>query len=78
MAEVPAKIMKIAAVTPGKLAIDAVPIDPDDYMVLACALEGQADCISSGGHHLIDLREFEGVRILDPGAYLQAFAKPEA
>jgi uncharacterized protein len=41
----------------------AVPADPDDEAVLACALAGAADIIVSGDHHLLDLGSFRGVPI---------------
>lgn len=52
---------------------DAVPsvieADPDDDEVLACALAGEADYIVSGDPHLLDLREYQGIRILSPAAF---------
>jgi putative PIN family toxin of toxin-antitoxin system len=36
---------------------DAVPDDPDDNHIIACAIEGCADLIVSGDHHLLDLAE---------------------
>ncbi len=42
----------------------AVPEDPADEMVLACALDGLADLIVSGDSHLLDLGEYAGVPIL--------------
>ena len=47
--------------------------DPDDDMFLACALAGEADTIISGDHHLLDLARYQGVEILDPGAFLDAW-----
>ena len=37
------KLSKIVTWTPGKLTVTAVPEDPADDMVLACAVEGEAD-----------------------------------
>jgi putative PIN family toxin of toxin-antitoxin system len=52
---------------------DAVPsvieADPDDDEVLACALAGEAEYIVSGDPHLLDLREYQGIRILSPAAF---------
>lgn len=39
-------------------------IDPDDNRILECAVAGQADYIVSGDHHLLDMRQFEGIPIL--------------
>jgi putative PIN family toxin of toxin-antitoxin system len=38
--------------------------DPDDDMVLACALACQADYIVSGDHHLLNLGEYKEISIL--------------
>ena len=40
--------------------------DPDDDMVIATALEGRAAYIVSGDKHLLELKQFRGIRILNP------------
>jgi putative PIN family toxin of toxin-antitoxin system len=45
------------------IAIDAC-IDPDDNRILECADAGQADYIVSGDHHLLDMKQFQGIPIL--------------
>ena len=50
--------------------IDAVPEDPSDNRVLECALE--ADYIVSGDHHLLNLREFRGIKIVTAAELLRA------
>ena len=69
------KLEKIALVTPGSLAVSAVKDDPSDDIYLACAVEGNADFIVSGDHHLTDLRVFHGIRIVNPAAFLKAIAE---
>jgi uncharacterized protein len=44
--------------------------DPSDDHVLACAVAGNADYIVTGDPHLLDLGEYEGIRILRPAAFL--------
>ena len=54
-----------ALVLPGKTDVSgAIPADPDDEHVLACALEGLADFIVSGDRHLLELKEYQGIPIL--------------
>ncbi|WP_244085135.1 putative toxin-antitoxin system toxin component, PIN family [Desulforhabdus sp. TSK] len=65
------KTEKIAIVTPGELAIDVITADCSDNIILACAVEGNADCIVSGDHHLKDLGAFQGIDILDAAAFLE-------
>ena len=50
--------------------MDEVDDDPDDNKVLACALEGKADFIVSGDHHLTDIGSFRGIPIVKPDAFL--------
>lgn len=48
----------------------AVCRDPDDNAVIEAAIAGGADYIVSGDQDLLDLREFEGIRILTPSEFL--------
>jgi hypothetical protein len=45
-------------------------IDPDDNRILECALAGHADCIVSGDHHLLDMKSFRGIAILNINGFL--------
>ena len=60
----------VADVVEGRLAVSAVPHDPDDNKYLAAALEGHAEFVVSGDAHLLDLHEYEGIRIVTPRAFL--------
>lgn len=65
------KLIKIAVITPGNLDLEVIQEDPSDNMILACAVEGEADFIITGDHHLTDLRIFQGIKIIDPAAFLK-------
>jgi putative PIN family toxin of toxin-antitoxin system len=65
------KIVRVAIMTPGKAEICRVDKDPSDNMLLSCAIEGNADFIISGDHHLTNLVSFEGITIVNPDAFLQ-------
>jgi putative PIN family toxin of toxin-antitoxin system len=60
----------VADVVEGKVVVSAVSDDPDDNKYLAAALEGRAEFVVSGDAHLLDLHEYEGIRILTPRAFL--------
>ena len=61
-----------ALVVPGETdATGAVPADPTDEMVLACAVEGQADLLVSGDRHLLDLGEYQGIPIVTAREFLE-------
>jgi putative PIN family toxin of toxin-antitoxin system len=51
--------------------------DPDDDHVLAAAVAGGADFIVSGDRHLLSLREYRGIRIISPAAFLALLASEE-
>lgn len=44
--------------------------DPDDDNIIECAVEGKANMIVSGNNHLLELKEFEGIQILNPADFL--------
>jgi putative PIN family toxin of toxin-antitoxin system len=50
--------------------------DPNDEMVLECALAAEADLIVSGDKkHRLSLREFRGIPIIPPAEFLRRLAK---
>jgi len=54
-----------------KQAINIILEDPGDNMVLECALEAEADYIVSGDHHLLNVGEFRGVKIVTAAELLK-------
>jgi len=44
--------------------------DPEDDRFLECAVAGSAEVIVSGDAHLLDLKEYRGIQILSPAAFL--------
>ncbi len=63
--------LRDAAIFVEPIAVPAVIADdPSDDHVLACAVAGDADFIVSGDRHLVDLREYQGIRISRPAAFL--------
>ena len=66
---------RASILTQGRFNVDQVKEDPLDNKYLSAALEAKADFIVSGDHHLKDLKVFEGIRILDPSAFLVLMTK---
>jgi hypothetical protein len=54
--------------------IEAISADPYDNMVLECAVTAHADYIVTGDAHLLELKEFEAVRIVTPAQFLERAA----
>ena len=69
------KIVKTAIVVSGKTKVHRIDKDPSDNMLLSCAIEGKADFIISGDHHLTDLISFEGISIVNPDTFLKFMKK---
>ncbi len=65
------KILRVSAITPGVVKVQGVCPDPQDDMFLACGLEGQADFIISGDKHLLDLKTYQGIQIVNPATFLE-------
>lgn len=65
-------IERVSVERPAPLGeIERVTGDPDDDLVLACAVGAQADLLVSGDRqHLVPLGEHRGVQILTPQALL--------
>jgi putative PIN family toxin of toxin-antitoxin system len=53
------------------IRVNVVTADPNDNIILECALESKADIIVSGDQHLLAVIEFRGIRIVSPADYLK-------
>lgn len=71
------RIMRVAQITSGAVMVQGVAADPSDDIFLACALEGQAEFIVSGDHHLTDLKNYQGIRIIPPAAFIGVMSELE-
>ena len=49
----------------------AIIADDPDNRILECAVAGQADFIISGDHHLLDLKNYQGIKIVTPARFLE-------
>jgi putative PIN family toxin of toxin-antitoxin system len=65
-----AQMRNTARWTPGRIRVNAVAADPDDNIVIACAVEGKAGYIITGDRHLLALETYEGISILSPADFL--------
>ncbi len=54
--------------------LNAVPRDPEDNMVLECAIEGQAQYVVSRDNDLLVLKEFRGIQIVRASDFLKVLA----
>jgi len=57
--------------------IEVIPDDPEDNKFIECAVISGANYIVSGDKHLLDLKEYSGIKILKASEYLAIFEKKE-
>ena len=77
VAQLIALLEQDALVVPGHADVArTVTDDPADEMVLACAVDAQADVIVSGDHHLVDLGSFRSISILTARQFLERLETP--
>jgi len=69
------RMTRVSFIVPGTTEIQEIKDDPADNKYLSAAIEGKADFIVSGDHHLKDLKTFRGIRILDPSTFLALMTK---
>lgn len=63
-------LMAISEYVEVRSKIDLVKADPTDNIFLNLAIDGQADVIVSGDHHLLDLKEFNDIPITSVRKFL--------
>lgn len=51
--------------------VDQVVDDPTDNVFLGVAVQGNCQAIVSGDHHLLDLKQFRGIRIVTASEFVR-------
>ena len=69
------RISKWADVVKPTKRISAIAHDEPDNRILECALKAKADYIVSGDSDLLDLKEYEGIKIITPAQFLKILEK---
>ena len=59
-------------VTPEK-RVKVIEDDSNDNRILECALEAKADFIISEDHHLLELKEYQSIRIITPSDLMKEY-----
>lgn len=67
------QIVRIGDAVDPKESIEEVQVDPADNRVLEAAAAGGADVIVSGDRHLLKLKSWRGIPVLEPRAFLGEF-----
>lgn len=53
-----------------KNKLDIVKKDPSDNKVIECAIEAEASFVVSGDKHLLEIKEYKGIKIVSPREFL--------
>lgn len=56
--------------TAGELVLQGICRDPKDDIFIACAVEGEADYIVTGDKDLLDMDEYQGIKIIRPEEFV--------
>ena len=57
-------LMQSSEIVQVQSSIDTIKEDPDDNHILATAIDGMSDYIVSGDKHLLELKQFKGIKIV--------------
>ena len=63
-------IVVLSELVAGDRVFEGASRDPDDDKYIAAAIEGRADFVVAGDSDLLELKEYDGVRIARPRAFL--------
>lgn len=63
-------ILSISTLIETKTRLDIIKADPKDNIILEAAIEGKVDYIISYDNHLLNMIEFRGIKIINPGEFL--------
>lgn len=66
-------ILSICEIVEPKSRINFIKADPDDDMILECTVEGKADFIVSGDRHLLEIKEYKGIKIIKARTFLEDY-----
>ena len=69
LAHVAVFLSELALTVKPRRRLQVVKDEPDNR-ILECAVAGDADYIVSGDSHLLSLRDYQGIQILTPAAFL--------
>lgn len=69
------EVKKRAYLTSGILTLNILTIDPDDNMVLACAVEGIASHLITSNKKHFPFTDYKGIRIVSPREFLSVLEK---
>lgn len=64
------ELLHIADFVNPAVRLAVIPYDPADNRVLECAVESDADYIVSGDKHLLRLKTYQNIQIIEPAQFV--------
>ena len=64
-------VLSISNLIETKAKLDIIKADPKDNIILEAALDGKVEYIVSYDNHLLNMIEFRGIKIINPGEFLK-------
>ncbi len=64
-------ILSFSEIIDPEIKVDVIKSDPDDNKILECAIACGASYIVSGDSHLLELREYGSIKIINPKTALE-------
>lgn len=64
------RIGEMSEVLSSKVRLNLMEDDPEDNKFVECALEGNAKYVVTRNGHILKIKEYEGVRMVDDGWYV--------
>jgi putative PIN family toxin of toxin-antitoxin system len=71
-------IVVLSHLVAGQNELEGASRDRDDDKYIAAAIEGRAGFVVAGDSDLLDLKEYDGIRIMSPRAFLDLLRSTEA
>ncbi|MBM3236999.1 putative toxin-antitoxin system toxin component, PIN family [Candidatus Poribacteria bacterium] len=69
------KIRKYARIVKPKVKINFITTDTNDNRILECAVKGKSDFIVTGDKHLLEIGEYDKVKIVTASQFLELLMK---
>lgn len=66
IAEIMEKVLTFITLVNPTMKVEVVKEDPDDNLIIECALESVSKYIITYDKHLLDIEEYQGIRIITP------------
>ena len=66
VSEIIEKVLAFVTLVNPQTKIKAVKDDPDDDIIIECALESKSKYLITYDKHLLNLKEFRGIRVIKP------------